>query len=93
MDVTERSSNGEHGTNLGESLVDRKDLFGGSVQLFGIDVFVVDAILFSTGDSDFHFEPDLHGDHAFEVFSANLNILLIGFLGQVKHVRREEWLA
>jgi hypothetical protein len=93
VDISESGSDGEHVTDLGESLVDRKDLFGAGVELFGVDIFVVDTILFSSSDTDFHFQPDLHGSHALEIFDTDGNVLLIGFFRKVEHVRREKGFA
>mmetsp|Transcript_26744 Transcript_26744/g.37570 ORF Transcript_26744/g.37570 Transcript_26744/m.37570 type:complete len:283 (+) Transcript_26744:620-1468(+) len=87
VDITEGSSNREHGTNLGECLVDRVNLFGTGVQLFGVNIFIVDTILFTSSDTNFHLQPNLHGYHALEVLDANSNVLVIRFFGQIQHVR------
>lgn len=93
VDISESGGNGEHGSNFGELLVHSKDLFGAGVELFGIDSLVVDTILFSSGDSNLHLEPDLHVSHFFKVLGADGNVLIIGFLGKIEHVRGKEGFA
>jgi hypothetical protein len=91
--VTKGGGNGEHVANLGKGRVDGPDLLGGSVELLRVDIFVVDAIFLSSRDANLHLEPDLHGGHALKVFDANGNVLLVGFLRQVQHVRSKEGFA
>ena len=93
MDISKGSSNGKHGANGGEGLVDGKDLFRAGVQLFRVDGLVVDTIFFSSGDTNLHFEPDLHGRHALEVLNADGNVVLIWFFRQIEHVGGVEGLT
>mmetsp|Transcript_8525 Transcript_8525/g.20531 ORF Transcript_8525/g.20531 Transcript_8525/m.20531 type:complete len:275 (+) Transcript_8525:580-1404(+) len=93
VDISKGGSNGEHVSDLRKFLVDGVDLFGRSVELFGVDVFVVDTVFFSSSDTDFHFHPNLHLGHALEIFLANGNVFFIRLFGKIKHVAREERLA
>lgn len=47
---------------------------------------VVDTILLTTGDTDFHLEPKFDLSHALEVLLAGLDVLLLGFFGEIEHV-------
>lgn len=53
VDVTEAGRDGEVRTDGGEGLVDVVDIFGLGIQRVIVDVFVIDAILLSSGNSDF----------------------------------------
>ena len=93
VDVAEGGSDREHGSDLGQGLVDGVDLLGAGVELLGVHILVVDAVLLAAGDADLHLEPDLHGGHALEVLDADGNVLLVGLLAEVEHVGGEEGLA
>jgi hypothetical protein len=93
VDVPEGGRDREHGPDRGEGLVHGEHLLGGRVQLLGVDVLVVDPVLLAAGDPDLHLEPDLHGGHALEVLEADGNVILVGLLRQVEHVRPIEGLA
>mmetsp|Transcript_20053 Transcript_20053/g.33164 ORF Transcript_20053/g.33164 Transcript_20053/m.33164 type:complete len:312 (+) Transcript_20053:308-1243(+) len=93
VDVAKCGGDGEHVADLGEGLVDGPHLLGGGVELLGIDVLVVDAILLAASDTDLHLEPDLHLDETLKVLDADCDILLIGFLAEIKHVRGVEGLS
>ena len=93
VDVAKGGSDREHGSDLGQSLVHGVDLLGAGVELLGVDVLVVDAILLAASDTDLHLEPDLHRGHALEVLDANGNVLLVGLLAEVEHVGGEEGLS
>jgi hypothetical protein len=90
VNVSKGSSDGEHVSNLAESLVDIPDLLGRRVELFGVSIFVIDSIFLSTGNSDLHLEPDLHLDEFLEVLAANGNVFLVRFFRKIQHVRRVE---
>lgn len=79
----------------------RKDLSSGYFRVFSFDVFyllwlcvksvcldigVVNTIFFTSGDTDLHLQPDLHGSHSFKVLNTCCNILLIELFRQVQHV-------
>lgn len=51
--VTETSGNGEVRANGGEGVVDGQNVLGLSVEGVVVDVFVVDTIFLTTGDTDF----------------------------------------
>jgi len=53
VDVSEAGGNGEVGADGGKSLVDLVNIFGLGVEGVVVNVFVVDAVLLSTGDTDF----------------------------------------
>ena len=88
--VSESGGDGKVGRDLGERLVDVKDVFGLGVQAGVVDLGVVDTVLLSTGDTDLHLEPLVHLGHPLKVLDAGLNVLLLGLFGQVQHVRGEE---
>ena len=56
------------------------------VEGFSLDGGVVDAIFLTTGDTDLHLQPHLHGGHPLEVLDAGRDVLLVKLLGQVQHV-------
>lgn len=58
-----------------------------------MDVLIVDTILLTTGDTDLHLKPDANLGHALQVLNANLNVLFLGLLRQVEHVRAEKRFA
>lgn len=93
VNVAETSGNGEVGGNLGELLVDVQDVLGLGVERVVVNVLVVDTVLLTTGDTDLHLEPLLHGSSALEVLLGGLDVPLNLLLRQVNHVRREEGLA
>jgi len=93
MDVAKCGGDGEHVADLGEGLVHGIHLFGGGVELFGINVLVVDTILFAASDTDLHLQPDLHLDETLKVLYADCNVLLIGLFAEIKHVRGVEGLS
>ena len=93
MDIAERGGDGEHVADLGEGLVHGPDLLRSGVELLRINILVVDAILLATSDTDLHLEPDLHLDKALKVLDADGNVLLIGLLAKIKHVRGVEGLS
>lgn len=93
VDVTESGGNGEVRGNGGELTVDIPDVLGLSVELGVGDVRVVDTVFLTTSDTDLHLDPDLHGNGTLAVLLNLSNVLLLGLLGQVKHVRREKRLT
>jgi len=90
VNVTESGSDGKVGGDLGERLVDVEDVLRLGVQAGVVDVRVVDTVLLSSGDTDLHLEPLVHLGHSLKVLDTSLNVLLLGLLGQVQHVGREE---
>lgn len=93
VDVTETSGDGEVGGDGGEGVVDVEDILGLSVERVVVDILVVDTILLTTGDTDLHLEPLLHGSSTLEVGGSGLDVPLNGLLGEIDHVRGEERLA
>jgi hypothetical protein len=91
--VTETSGNGEVGGDLRELLVDVQDVLGLSVEGVVVNILVVNTVLLTTGDTDLHLEPLLHGSSALEVLLGGLNVPLNLLLRQVDHVRGEEGLV
>jgi hypothetical protein len=89
VDVTEASGDGEVGRDLGEGLVDLVDVLGLSVEGVVVNVLVVDTILLTTGDTDLHLEPLLHGGSTLEVLLGGLDVVVNLLLGQINHVGRE----
>jgi hypothetical protein len=90
VNVSESGGDGEVGGDLGKRLVDVENVLRLGVQAGVVDVRVVDTVLLSSGDTDLHLEPLVHLGHPLEVLDTGLNVLLLGLLGQVQHVRGEE---
>lgn len=93
VDVTETSGNGEVGGDFRELLVDVQDVLGLSVEGVVVNILVVDTVLLTTGNTDLHLEPLLHGSSALEVLLGGLDVPLDLLLRQIDHVGREEGLA
>lgn len=53
VDVAEAGGNGEVGADGGQGVVDGQDILGLGVEGVVVDVLVVDAVLLTTGDTDF----------------------------------------
>lgn len=87
VDVTEASSNAEVGGDGAELAVDIPDVLGLGVQSCVVDTLVVHTVLLTTGDTDLHLEPDADLGHAGKVLLAGLDVLLLGLLGEIEHVR------
>jgi hypothetical protein len=51
--VTESGSNREVGADRGQCVVDGQDVLGLGVERVVVDVFVVDTVFLTTGDTDF----------------------------------------
>lgn len=93
VDVAKTSSDGEVGGDGRKGVVDVEDVLGLGVEGVVVDILVVDTILLTTGDTNLHLEPLLHGGSALQVLGGGLNVPLNGLLGQINHVRGEEGLA
>ena len=93
MYVAECSSNAEIGADLGKRFVDIPNVFRLGVELGVVNASVVDTILLTASNADFHLEPKAEGGHALKVFHASSDVLLLGLLGKVKHVGGEQGLA
>jgi hypothetical protein len=89
VDVTEASGDGEVGRDLGEGLVDLVDVLGLGVEGVVVNVLVVDTVLLTTGDTDLHLEPLLHGGSTLEVLLGGLDVVVNLILRQINHVGRE----
>mmetsp|Transcript_86871 Transcript_86871/g.137786 ORF Transcript_86871/g.137786 Transcript_86871/m.137786 type:complete len:253 (+) Transcript_86871:76-834(+) len=87
MDVAKGCGDGEETIgNFAQGVVDLENLLGFGVQVFRVRIFVVDAVLFTTCDSQFHLQAAVDLRHALHVFHANLDVLFQWLLGQVQHV-------
>lgn len=93
VDVTKASGDGEVGGDGGEGVVDVEDVLGLSVERVVVNILVVDTILLTTGDTNLHLEPLLHGGSALEVLGSGLDVPVDRLLRKINHVRREEGLA
>lgn len=93
VNVTESSSDGEEISDLREGLVDIPDILRLGIEGSVINAFVVDTIFLTTSDTDLHLEKTAEGCKALQVLETDLNVLLLGFLGKIQHVRREEGLT
>lgn len=93
VDVTETGSDGEVGGDGGEGVVDLEDILGLGVEGVVVDILVVDTVLLTTGDTNLHLKPLLHGSSTLEVLGGGLDVPGDLLLRQIDHVRREEGLA
>ncbi|KAH3677427.1 hypothetical protein OGATHE_000901 [Ogataea polymorpha] len=91
--VTEGSSDREVRRDWRQCLVHGKDGLWFCVEQLLVGVLVVDTVFLTTGDTDLHFKPLAHLGHSGEIFHTCGNVLVVGLLRQVKHVRREQWLT
>jgi hypothetical protein len=90
VDVAKGSGNGEEIGDLGESLVDIPDILRLGIKGSVVNVLVVDTIFLTTSDTNFHLQSTAQGCETLQVLEADLNVLLLGFLGKIQHVRREK---
>jgi len=90
MYVSKRSRNAEVGANLDQCIVYIVHILWLSVQRGVVNARVVHTVLFSTRDTDLHLEPDSERSQFLKVFDAYLDVLLLGFLGEVEHMRGKE---
>lgn len=93
VDVAEAGGNGEVGRDGREGVVDVENVLGLGVERGVVNVLVVDTILLTTGDTNLHLEPLLHGSGTLEVGGGGLDVPVDGLLRQINHVRGEEGLA
>lgn len=93
VDVAEASGNGEVGGDGREGVVDVEDVLGLSVEGGVVNVLIVDTILLTTGDTNLHLEPLLHGGSTLEVLGGGLDVPLNRLLREIDHVRGEKGLA
>ena len=93
VDVTEGSSDGEHGGDGRESLVDVIDLLWLGVETLSLHRSVVHPVLLAPGDADLHLQEEFHLGHPFEISDTGGDVLLVKFLTQVQHVGGEERLS
>jgi hypothetical protein len=92
VDVTEAGGDGEVGGDGAEGVLDGQDVLGLGVEGVVVNVLVVDTVLLTTGDTDLHLEPLLHGSNALEVGGGGVDVVVNGLLGQIDHVGGEEGL-
>lgn len=85
--VSKCSCDAEVGADLDQRIVHIIHILWLGVQCGVVNASVVHTVLFSTRDTDLHLEPDSEGSQFLKVFDAHLDILLLGFLGEVEHVR------
>mmetsp|Transcript_33387 Transcript_33387/g.80579 ORF Transcript_33387/g.80579 Transcript_33387/m.80579 type:complete len:209 (-) Transcript_33387:222-848(-) len=91
--VAECCCNGELLADWAQSFVDLVHVRWGRIQLVLGHSGIVHAILNSAGDTDLHLQNLIDLLHALQVLLANRDVLLIGLLGQVQHVAREQGLS
>ena len=93
MHVSKGRGNCKEVRDLGELAVNVPNVFGLGVEGGIVDMLVVDAVLFASGDANLHFEEASHGGHAGQVLFADLNVFLFGLFGEIEHVGGEEGLS
>ena len=87
--ISKRSRYAEVGADCRECGVYVVHVLRLGVQAVVVDTSVINAIFFTARDTNFHLKPDTQRRHAFEIFDARGDIVLLRLFGQVKHVRRE----
>jgi hypothetical protein len=90
VNVSEGSRDREVRSDLGEALVHIPNVLRLGVKQSVINACVVNTIFLSAGDADLHLEPEANGCHPLEVLGTDFDVLLLGLLGEIKHVRREQ---
>ena len=93
VNVAEAGSDGEVGGDGGKSVVDVENVLGLGVEGVVVDILIVDAVLLTTSNADFHLEPLLHGGSALEVSSGGFDVVVNLLLREIDHVGGEEGLA
>jgi hypothetical protein len=88
--ITERSCYAKVGADWRQRSVYVVYVLRLGVQAVVVDASIVDTIFLATSNTDFHFKPDTYWRHAFEIFDAGRNVLLLRLLGEIKHVGREQ---
>jgi hypothetical protein len=86
VDVAEASGDGEVRADRLEGLDDGQDVLGLGVEGVVVDILVVDTVLLTTGDTDLHLQPLLHGGSTLEVGGGCADVVVDGLLRQVDHV-------
>ena len=87
MNISKSSSDAEHWRDGRESLVDIPDILRLSVEAVVVYAGVVDTVLLSSSDTDLHLEPEVDLCHSGKVLGADLDVLFLALLREVKHVR------
>ena len=87
--VSERSRYAEVGADRRECGVYVVHFLRLGVQAAILHTGVINAIFFTSRDTNFHLEPDAQRRHAFEIFDARCDVLILRLLGEVEHVGRE----
>mmetsp|Transcript_93253 Transcript_93253/g.216726 ORF Transcript_93253/g.216726 Transcript_93253/m.216726 type:complete len:217 (+) Transcript_93253:449-1099(+) len=91
--IAKGSSDGELLGDRGQGVPHQLRVLGCAVELVLGHPRVVHAVLHAACDSDLHLQYEVHGCHLLEVLCADGHVLLVWLLGEVQHVRAEEWLA
>jgi len=102
VDVSKSSSDGEHGADGEECLVDFENLLRCCVKCLCLNTTVVNAILskhnwprefcesmpylLSSCDPNLHLQPQFHRCHPLEIFDTGGNVLFIKLFTEIKHV-------
>jgi hypothetical protein len=83
VDVAKAGSDGEERRDGGQLLVDVVDVFGLSVERVVVNVLVVDTILLSSSDTNFHLNHLLDWGSALKVLLGGGNVPLLGLLRKI----------
>src|SRR5690349_939941 len=90
VDITESGGNREEIGDLGKGVVDIENVLGLGVERSVVDLRVIDTVLLASSNTDLHLEMAVDLGHALKVLDADLDVLLLGVLGEIEHVRGEE---
>mmetsp|Transcript_38623 Transcript_38623/g.84640 ORF Transcript_38623/g.84640 Transcript_38623/m.84640 type:complete len:271 (+) Transcript_38623:190-1002(+) len=90
--VAKRRSDGELLGDRTQGVPDELSVLSGGIELVRSNSRVVHSVLDAACDANLHFQDLVHGRHSLEVLSADTDVLIVGFLRQIEHVRAEEGL-
>ena len=91
VDISKRSSASEGGIgNRRKLFVGVHDLLGLSVKAARVNISVINTIFFTSSYTEFEFKKNVNLGEFFHVILADCNVLFEGFLGKIKHMRREK---
>mmetsp|Transcript_26817 Transcript_26817/g.49284 ORF Transcript_26817/g.49284 Transcript_26817/m.49284 type:complete len:265 (-) Transcript_26817:277-1071(-) len=94
MHIAKGGGHGEAASlHLGQFLINLCDLLRLGIQVLGIGILIVHAILLTACDAQLHLQQDVDLSHTLQVLLADLNVLLKRLLREINHVRGEERFA
>mmetsp|Transcript_23561 Transcript_23561/g.33139 ORF Transcript_23561/g.33139 Transcript_23561/m.33139 type:complete len:207 (+) Transcript_23561:642-1262(+) len=91
MNITKGCCNGEETVgNLAQGIVDLINLLRLGIEILWVSIFVVHAILFTTCNTQLHFQPAIDLRHALHIFHTGFDVFFQRLLGKVQHMRGKQ---